>query len=210
MPDRIQANPKRSFTREDTNRASATVVHYAIVSIMFNTVKSISMNGNLILTSARKTIAVRLAALKRHFCQDDIDEMVSMTVERFLTKGAYDPSKSSLQTYVSRIATNVVYDFVKAVDKARGRCYPIDPRMESSLFTADHGADYQLLEDERERRLSQAVARLPLRHQTCFKLACEGRPYREIAALTDTTENNVSLIVYRLKNRLAADLRKTA
>ncbi len=31
VPDRIQANPKRSFTREDTNRASATVVHHVIV-----------------------------------------------------------------------------------------------------------------------------------------------------------------------------------
>ena len=168
------------------------------------------MNGNLILTSARKAVTVRLAALKRHFCQDDVDEMVSMTVERFLTKGAYDPSKSSIQTYVSRIAANVVYDFVKAVDKGHDRWCPIDSKIESSLFSVAQGADYHLLKDERERRLSQAVTHLPLRQQACFRFACEGRPYREIAALTDTTENNVSLMVYRLKNRLAADLRATA
>ena len=109
------------------------------------------MNGTLILTSARKAVAVRLATLKRHFCQDDVEEMVSRTVERFLTKGAYDPSKSSIQTYVSRIAAHVVYDFIKAADKTCGRWSPIDSEMESTRLSVDRGADYRLLKDERDR-----------------------------------------------------------
>lgn len=208
-------DPGRSFIRKDTNRASATVVHYAIVNLMFNTVNSFYMDGTLILSAARKAIMVRLAALHRHFCQDDVNEMVSMTVERFFTKGAYDPSKSAIQTYVSRIAAHVASEFVKKTDKAKARSRSLDapdsPLSGHDIRFADsRGTDSVLLDEEQEYRLSRAVARLPLRQQAYFKFVCEGRPYREIATLTGTTENNVSLQVFRLKNRLAADFRETA
>lgn len=84
------------------------------------------MDAILILSSARKAVLARLHSLNRHFCADDIDEMVGMTVERFYTKGHYDPSKSSVQTYVGRIALNVVYDFVKATDRERSRTVRLD------------------------------------------------------------------------------------
>ena len=201
---------QRSFTREDANRASATVVHYAIVNTLFNTVKSISMNGTLILTSARKAVAVRLAALNRHFCQDDVEEMVSRTVERFLTKGAYDPSKSSVQTYVSRIAFNVVFDFVKAADKARGWRYPIDSRMESPLFAVDHGADYHLLVDERDRLVKTASDRLNPRQKAFFDLINDGHSNREIAVLMDTSAGNVAVEACRMKKRMRTLLNEAA
>ena len=51
------------------------------------------MHESLILTSARKAILARLATLGCHFCQDDINEMVSMTVERYFTR---EPNISSL------------------------------------------------------------------------------------------------------------------
>lgn len=76
------------------------------------------MKEILILSSARKAILARLFSLGRHFCDDDVNEMVSMTVERFYSCGSYDPSKASVQTYVSRIARNVIYEFVKASDRA--------------------------------------------------------------------------------------------
>ena len=84
------------------------------------------MNEILILSSARKAVLARLSSLGRHFSDDDINEMVSMTIERFYTRGSYDPSKASVQTYVSRIAGNVVYDFVKASDRDRMRYTRLD------------------------------------------------------------------------------------
>ena len=164
------------------------------------------MNGNLILTSARKAVAVRLATLKRHFCQDDVEEMVSQTVERFLTKGAYDPSKASVQTYVSRIAAHVVYDFIKA----RGRWYPINSWMESSLFSFDPGADYQLLVDERDRLIKTASDRLNPRQKVVFDLINEGHSNREIAVLMDTTASNVAVEACRMKKRMRALLNEAA
>ena len=74
---------------------AATVVHYAIVRFMFNTVKFFEMDAILILSTARKAVLARLSSLGRHFCDDDVNEMVSLTVERFYTRGSYDPSKAS-------------------------------------------------------------------------------------------------------------------
>ena len=187
------------------------MVHHAIVNILLlNTVKSISMNGTLILTSARKAVAVRLATLKRHFCQDDVEEMVSRTVERFLTKGAYDPSKSSIQTYVGRIAAHVVYDFIKAADKTCGRWSPIDSEMESTRLSVDRGADYRLLKDERDRLVKMASDRLKPKEKAFYDLLNEGHSNQEIAVLMGTSANKVAVEACRMKKRMRALLNVAA
>ena len=109
------------------------------------------MDGNLILNAAQKAVGVRLHALGRSFDQDDINEMVSMTVERFLTKGAYDPSKSSVQTYVSRIAFNVVYDFVRANDKRKNRYSDIDTTNVADSLTDNWETDSPMLKEEQDQ-----------------------------------------------------------
>ena len=168
------------------------------------------MEGNLILDSVRKAILARLAALGRHFCQDDVDEMVGMTVERFYTRGAYDPSKSSVKTYVSHIAYTVVYDFVKAADKARGRTRSLDSSLGpkttgfASRLIEDRGADTRLLQNERDRIVDEAVHRLAPRQQAYFRLLREGLSYQEIAVLMDTTAGNVAVVACRMKKRIQA------
>ena len=175
------------------------------------------MNGNLILDSARKATLARLAALGRRFCQDDINEMVGMTVERFYTRGSYDPSRSSVRTYVSRIASSVVYDFVTASDRERGRRRSLDPFTgpETSGFAAPQPADdletdSRILLDERERLVDEAVHRLDSRQQAFFGLLREGRSYHEIAVLMDTSTGNVAVVACRMKKRIQAILREAA
>lgn len=175
------------------------------------------MNGNLILDSARKAILARLAALGRRFCQDDINEMVGMTVERFYTRGAYDPSRSSVRTYVSRIAFSVVYDFVKAADKARERSLDIDsftgpePSRSDAPCLVDYlETDSRILRDERNGLVDEALLRLDPRQQACFRLIQEGRSYGEIAILMDTSEGNVAVVACRMKKKIQAFLREVA
>ena len=109
------------------------------------------MDGNLILNAAQKAVGARLHTLGRSFDQDDINEMVSMTVEKFLTKGAYDPSKSSVQTYVSRIACNVVYDFVRANDKRKNRYSDIDTTNVADSLTDNWETDSPMLKEEQDQ-----------------------------------------------------------
>ncbi len=172
------------------------------------------MNEILILSSARKAILARLAALGRRFCQDDVNEMVSMTVERFYTRGSYDPSKASVQTYVSRIASNVVYDFVKSSDRGRARFFCLDAFCDTdsdsrkrlkddpvrNLWFADSdGADTPLLDQERDNLLEETLARLSPRYRKLYDLLAEGKSYEEIAYLTGTTVSNVSVVMYRMR-----------
>ncbi len=168
------------------------------------------MNDTFILNSARKAIMARLASLGRHFCQDDIDEMVSMTIERFYTRGAFDPARASLQTYVSRIASRVVYDFVKGVDKARARFCDIDTPEVSDSSEDDRRADSQLLEEEQDALLESALDRLTPRHQLLFCLLHEETPYPEIASRLDLSVKNVSVEVHRMKKKLQKFVREAA
>lgn len=174
------------------------------------------MNGNLILASARKAVLARLSALGRRFCSDDVEEMVSMTVERFYTRGSYDPSRSSVQTYVSHIASSAVYDFVTSYDKSRGRFSSLeamrydDSAASEASDTRDirladsREADSALLERERESAFQLARARLSPRYQECYDLLAEGRSHAEIALLTDTTVGNVGVTAYRMRQQLKA------
>lgn len=174
------------------------------------------MNEILILSSARKAVLARLSSLGRRFCDDDVNEMVSMTVERFYTRGSYDPSKSSVQTYVGRIASTVVYDFVKAADKDRlrlssldtfddtgsdsGRRLSDDP-VRNLWFADSDGADSPMLDRERDGLLAETRSRLSPRFRELFDLLAEGRSHEEIALLTGTTPGNVAVVAYRMRKQ---------
>lgn len=157
------------------------------------------MDEILILSTARKAVLARISALGRRFCDDDINEMVSMTVERFFTRGSYDPAKSAIQTYVSRIASSAVYDFVKAYD--RGLMQMTDVR---DLCIADTlEADSVLLRSDETALFEHARERLsPKYREYCDLLLKEEYSYEEIAHMKGTTAGNVGVIAYRLREQL--------
>ncbi len=174
------------------------------------------MNEIIILSSARKAVLARLSSLGRHFSDDDINEMVSMTIERFYTRGSYDPSKASVQTYVSRIAGNVVYDFVKASDRDRLRYTRLDAVLdkdqdEDKPLNADPArnpwfgdsceADSSLLAEEREALLERTRNRLSPRFREYYDLLAEGKSHEEIARLTGTTVSNVGVVAHRMRKQ---------
>ena len=174
------------------------------------------MDATLILSTARKAVLARLNSLNRHFCADDIDEMIGMTVERFYTKGHYNPSKSSVQTYVSHIASNVVYDFVKAADRDHARFFYLeayqDTGSESSkqlkadpsrnLWFADSDeADTRLLAEEEKSQLARARNQLSPRHREYYDLLAGGKSHGEIARLKGTTAGNVGVVAHRIRKQ---------
>ena len=173
------------------------------------------MNGNLILDSARKAVLARVSALGRNFCSDDIDEMVSMTVERFYTRGSYDPSKSS-------ITFSVVYDYVKAVDRSKQRFLNMDAKRRDDSdkkkasdkgdirFTDPREADFSLMDREGEWILLQARNKLSPRFRECYDLLAKGYSHAEIALLTGSTAGNVAVIAHRMRQRLRALLAEVA
>lgn len=217
VPDRDPQGPQSSFTQEDANRARSGRggTSRDRETSVIDTVKIFSMNEIIILSSARKAVLSRLSFLGRHFCTDDINEMVSMTVERFYTKGAYDPSKASVRTYVSRIASNVVYDFVVAADRDRSRFRSLDAAFERDpdgrpnndpsrdmRFADTAMADSLILDMENESRLMRARERLSPRFRECYDLLAEGKSLKEIAGLKGTSQSNAGVVAYRMRQQL--------
>lgn len=226
VPDGDSEDPESSFTREDTNRARighGGTLRDREVFVLHG--KIFEMNEILILTSARKAVLARLSSLGRHFCADDVNEMVSMTVERFYTKGHYDPSKASAQTYVSRIACNVVYDFVRVTDRDRSRVVRLDAIRDSESnsgkrvkddpvhnlwFSDDRETDTLLLAEEEEALLHQAKDRLDPKQRECYNLLAEGKTHEDIARLMDTTAGNVGVVAHRMRKQFKAYFEEVA
>ena len=158
------------------------------------------MNENLVLASARRAVLTRLSVLQRHFCADDVEEMVSLTVERFYTRGSYDPAKASAQTYVSRIATHVVQDYVVSSDASRKRSLCLDER--KCLLLEAQEADSRLLEREKVRVLEVALKKLAPRFREFFVLISSGCSYGEIARIKGMTAGHVAVEAYRMRRQL--------
>lgn len=170
------------------------------------------MDGNSILSCARAAVLCRLSSLGRRFCEDDVNEMVSMTIERFYLRGSYDPSLSSPKTYISRIASSVVYDFVKGCDKGKKKFMSLDEgyfdEEGESIFQRDarfadsRGTDSALLETEREALLGKAMEKLSKRQRTIFNFVGEGLHSSQMAPLLGTTPSRVAVEASKMKSKL--------
>ncbi len=170
------------------------------------------MNGNSILSCARAAVLCRLSSLGRRFCEDDVNEMVSMTIERFYLRGSYDPSLSSPKTYISRIASSVVYDFVKGCDKGKKIFMSLDEgyfdEEGESVFQRDirfadsRGTDSALLESEREALVGKAMEKLSERQRTIFNFVGEGLHSSQMAPLLGTTPSRVAVEASKMKSKL--------
>jgi RNA polymerase sigma factor (sigma-70 family) len=190
---------------------------------MYNTVKIVNMEENIVLSSARKAVTARLAALGRRFSADDINEMVSLTVERFYTKGHYDSDKSSIKTYVSQIAFRVVYDFVKSVDKNCVRYIRLDDVKDSEScesymdfterdlrFADPKGADYDILRKEHEDGIELAKSKLSDRDRRIYELICKGLSYSEIAMIIGLTPQAVTIAAFRMRRQMRGNFGEAA
>ena len=168
------------------------------------------MRGDLVLQTARMAVAKRLQQLGRGVDHADYEEMVSMTIYNYYTKGNYDPAKATLQTYIGRIARNVVTDYGRAYKKRRDRYCDIDATDVADTLTDVWDTDTPMLVEEQERTIDWAVSKLPDRQQKLFDLLVEGHSNGEIADIMGTTTNIVATEACRMRRRLKALLQDAA
>ena len=168
------------------------------------------MNGDLILQTARMAVAKRLQQLGRGVDHADYEEMVSMTIYNYYTKGNYDPTKATLQTYIGRIACNVVTDFGRAEGRRRERYCDIDATDVADTLTDDWDTDTPMLMEEQESKIDEAVSKLNGRQQELFNLLREEHSNKEIAELMGTKASIVATEACRLKQRMKALLQDAA
>ena len=155
-------------------------------------------------------VAKRLQQLGRGVDHADYEEMVSMTIYNYYTRGNYDPTKATLQTYIGRIARNVVTDFGRTEGRRRGRYCDIDATDLADTLTDVWDTDTPMLIEEQEQLIDEAVSTFNDRQQKLFDLLMEERSNKEIADLMGTKASIVATEACRLKQRLKAQLQDAA
>ncbi len=117
---------------------------------------------------------------------DEIDELVQETFIRAF--GALDAfrSDSSLRTWLFTIQRRLVIDRQRAQAR-RGR----EVGVEDAHLATEYDALDALVADEASQRILEAMRRLTHMQREVFTLRVqEGRSYREIAEILDTTEGS--------------------
>lgn len=131
--------------------------------------------------------------------RDDLEQEVALAIWRALPRFRGDCSE---RTFAFRIAHN------RCIDYLRRRRFSIAPDAEVDRMQATAApADAQMAQQQRQRALQAAVARLPIRYRQVLMLALEDMPHAEIAAVLGIAVNTVSVRLSRARRMLRDRLR---
>ena len=122
----------------------------------------------------------------------DIFIEVFRSIDRF--KG-----RSSLSTWIYRIAVNKSINFVRDRSKRDHDDYASAAEIEDNYYSADS----HMMQKDHARALHSAVERLPESQKTAFVLSkYEDMSYSEISAIMETTVSSVESLLFRAKRNL--------
>lgn len=130
--------------------------------------------------------------------EDLADDLLQEAYFRILRIGFRGESKTHRKNYLFRVATNLLRDHFRS-PKSSERVLLSEP---SSPGVAQH-------EVEVRRDLGKATAKLKLRDRQLLWLAhVEGLSHKEIAEVLGVKPGSVRLMVFRARQRLAAQLKE--
>jgi RNA polymerase sigma-70 factor (ECF subfamily) len=113
---------------------------------------------------------------------------------------------SNLRGWVFQVARNLLRDERKSA--RHKKTAPLDGTMErGGVFTDPaRNPEHSALDEERGRRLRQAIQKLPEQQRECILLRSAGMRYREIAETMGVNISSVGTLVARAIARLNEDL----
>lgn len=190
----------------------------------YTTTATTSTNSNLKTYPAE---AVHKAAVKcteiysrtrgKGLSKEILDEMSQETeIKAFLYWGSFDPSKSKLETWVSRIAANCQRDVFRKEMRHKERFIPlfsyskdgdeyINPYVEQAA--SGYEADRYVESREAHDRIRDVWDSLPENQGTILSLSVdEGLKPKQIATVIGTTSQAVSSQLYRVRQNVAQGL----
>ena len=118
----------------------------------------------------------------------DVDDLVQDTFVRAFGSLESFRGESSLRTWLFTIARRLLLDQRRA-ERRRGGGAAMQVEVHDADVVTEHDALDEVVADETERRMREAVGRLSVTQREVFTLrVAEGLSYREIAEAVDTTE----------------------
>ena len=134
--------------------------------------------------------------------REDLHQEILVQVWRALPgfRGDAQPT-----TWLYRVALNTAISFQRKQRTRRSYMVDAEPLPDQWQATCPLPID-DLATREQLDRLYAAIDRLNAIEKAIILLALDDLPYRDIAAVTGLTENNVGVRVHRIKNKLATYL----
>ena len=141
----------------------------------------------------------------RPFDAQDMEDITQEVVIRvFKNKGLYDPSKSGLNTWLSKITYNCCMDYlrnrsaitfvsIEGVDRA-----DVNPE---DLYIEKENREF---EERRHQWLDRSIRSLKPRERNVMRLTLKGLRPKEICKTLNVTPNSVSITKSRAKKALCA------
>lgn len=174
---------------------------------MTKATKPASLEPAAVLRAATRAVDCISASWKLSLQEADRDEVIAEAVGKaWRHRGAYNPRKASLPTWVSRIARNTLLDYLR-----RRRTAPsAEPLSDSGLELRPDGPDTLLIDKEEVEAILRAIRSLPLSYQTVIILLAEGRRPRDIAQVIGCSTNAAAIRCHRARTALRKKLRATA
>src|SRR5262245_59129615 len=128
---------------------------------------------------------------------DDVRQEVRIRVFRNLSRSLFD-GRSSLRTYVYRIAANVCIDFSRR--EWQRREHPFTEELQARLRAKDGDAASELAERD---LFAHVLTALRAKDRRLLNLVCaQRRSYAEVAEELGISEVAVRVRVFRLKDRI--------
>ena len=146
----------------------------------------------------------------KYFNKLDIEDIVSDTVLKALRyQASFNPEKASYNTWVSRIARNVVLDALDYKFKRNdinGDMYPMyagkDNGVDLSQVVGDVDTDRRILTDDFMESIRERESILSTRDRSIWEMLKDGLKPREIAEITGMSANAVSIRKYYILRTL--------
>ncbi|WP_286234722.1 RNA polymerase sigma factor [Thalassotalea sediminis] len=133
--------------------------------------------------------------------QDELFQEIALNIWRALPKFRHD---SAVKTFVARIAHNVLATHVAKAVRTVKADHDLSDMPQDVEQDHQQPTPYQSLDQQqRQRKLAQAIRQLKLEQQQVITLALEGMSYQEVADVLSITTNLVGVRLQRAKAALS-------
>ena len=134
----------------------------------------------------------------------DVDDVLQNTLVKAYRNLDGFRAESKLSTWLYRIATNEALSWLRSRQRRQQRTLSVAP---ADLANASPAGDVYFDGDEAQARLRAALAELPPKQRAVFAFRYfDDLPYREIAAITGTSEGGLKASYHLAVKKITAKL----